>query len=67
MIKKHDPGERERCCSEGMMALPGGCGGPSQTAGKLTLALCGRCREAALPISIAYNSTKISNSSLEIN
>ena len=29
-----------------------------------TLALCGRCREVAPPISIAYNSARISNSSL---
>jgi hypothetical protein len=53
-------------CSEGKIALPGGCGGPRPCGWKRYsdpfAQNAGRLRP---PLSIAYNSTKISNSSMD--
>ena len=65
MIQENDPGERERCCPKGRWPCPGAAEVRGQAAVKKLWPFAEDAGRLRPPISIAYNSTKISNSSLE--
>jgi hypothetical protein len=64
MIQENDPGRARKMLPRREDGRAGGLRRSEAERLEKTLALCGRCREVAPPISIAYNSARISNSSL---